>query len=146
MPPLETLADAMVTQLNTESLSAPFVARWGYDPKFVLEKHKATDPADVLILVSSEETSLLTRATLQTEMSLEIVIQAKLANQDRATVLGLRQLCESIYYLWAPPQPRAVQGSKKIWTATRVDVTFDPEAIPSLYFFSLATLTFGITR
>lgn len=147
MPPLESLADAMVAQLNASDLTPAFTARWDYDTEFALADNKPTYPIDVLLLVKSEETTVLNRIQLGTELEIEIAIRSKMANHLRATILPIRQLCDSIYYFWAPPRERRIASVNKVWLKTRVDQVYDPSCLKSeRKFQSVATLTFGITR
>lgn len=146
MPPLESLADAMVTQLNASGLTPTFTARWDYDTDFDTARKLPTDPIDVLLLVKAEETSVLNRIQLGTQMEIEIAIRAKLANRTKATVLAIRELCEAISYYWAPPRERRIAAVNKVWLKTRIDQVYDPAALKQNLYQSVATLTFGITR
>lgn len=146
MPPLEALADAMVAQLNAAELSADFVARWDYETVFDKDEHNPGDPADVLLLIKSEETSSLNRALLGTELTIEMVVRCCMKDSKKDTILPLRELCESLFYFWAPPQERRVSSVQKVWLRTVVDMPYSVPDLGTNLFTAVGSLTFGITR
>lgn len=147
MPPLEALADAMVAALNASDLTPRFVARWDYLTTYDIEDRTPEDPADILLLIRRETTSVLNRAILETSLDVQVVIRKKIGEADKETILPLRELAESVYYYWAPPRERRIASVQKVWTGTVVDMPYEPDELREKHlFFSIATLTFGLTR
>ncbi len=147
MPPLEALAAAMVTALAESDLAPSFVAEWSYDTTNEVDKLKVDDPIEIRLLVKAEETNVLNRVLLGTEMEIEVVVRKKIADTDRATVLALREFCETVFYFWAPPNERRIASVNKVWLTTVVDLPFSPDDLRTNHLFlAIATLTFGITR
>lgn len=146
MPPLEALAEAMVTQLNAEEFASDFVARWDYDTVFDADQHSPGDPVDVLLLIKSEETSVLNRVQLGTELTIEMVVRTTVKDTSKDTLLPLRELCESLFYYWAPPRERRIASVQKVWLRTNVDMPYSVPALGENQFTAVGSLTFGITR
>jgi len=147
MPPLEALADAMVAALNASDLTPAFVARWDYLTTYDIEDHRPEDPVDVLLLIRRAETSVLNRGICGAELDIQIVIRAKIGEADKESILPLRTLADSIYHYWAPPRERRLSAVQKVWLRTTEDMPYEPDELREKHlFFSIATLTFGLTR
>lgn len=147
MPPLEALADAMVAALNASDLTPRFVARWDYLTTYDIEDHRPEDPVDVLLLIRRGETSVLNRGICGAELEIQIVIRAKIGEADKESILPLRTLADSIYHYWAPTRERRLSVVQKVWLRTTEDMPYEPDELREKHlFFSIATLTFGLTR
>lgn len=146
MPPLEALAEAMVQELNNSELTPEFIARWDYLPDFNVEEFSSQDPIDVLFVVKSESTKVLSRVQLETQLDIQVAIRKRVDATDKATISAIRELCESIHYYWAPPRNRRIAAVQKVWLETVVDMAYSPDDLKQHLFYSVATLSFGITR
>lgn len=143
MPPLETLADALVTSLLASDLTPAFVADWGYDNTYVLEDHKPADPVDVMFIPSEEDAELFTKVDQQGDFGIDIGIRAKIANTQRATVLPLREFADAVFYYWAEKSRRRLTGTDFVWTKTTILAPFVPSELrQKKLFFAVARLTF----
>jgi hypothetical protein len=136
------VADAVVAQLNTASLSQPVVAERLYVPNFDLQ-----DMQDLRVTVVPRELHVrgLDRGRNSYEAEIDLAVQKKFKKGDAAEIDPLVAFVEEIADLFRLKRLASFPGA--IWSRTDHQVLYSQEHWDQLrQFTSLLTLTFRVMR
>jgi len=136
------VADAVVAQLNTASLSQPVVAERLYVPNFDLQ-----DMQDLRVTVVPRELHVrsLDRGRNNYEAEIDLAVQKKFKKGDAAEIDPLVAFVEEIADLFRLKRLASFPGA--IWSRTDHQVLYSQEHWDQLrQFTSLLTLSFRVMR
>jgi hypothetical protein len=136
------VADAVVAQLNTATLSQPVVAERLYVPNFDLQ-----DMQDLRVTVVPRELHVrgLDRGRNSYEAEIDLAVQKKFKKGDAAEIDPLVALVEEIADLFRLKRLASFPGA--IWSRTDHQVLYSQEHWDQLrQFTSLLTLSFRVMR
>ena len=136
------VADAVVAQLNTASLSQPVVAERLYVPNFDLQ-----DMQDLRVTVVPRELHVrsLDRGRNNYEAEIDLAVQKKFKKGDADEIDPLVAFVEEIADLFRLKRLTSFPGA--IWSRTDHQVLYSQEHWDQLrQFTSLLTLTFRVMR
>ena len=136
------VADAVVAQLNTATLSQPVVAERLYVPNFDLQ-----DMQDLRVTVVPRELHVrsLDRGRNNYEAEIDLAVQKKFKKGDAAEIDPLVAFVEEIADLFRLKRLASFPGA--IWSRTDHQVLYSQEHWDQLrQFTSLLTLSFRVMR
>ena len=141
------IADAVVTVLNSASLSQPVTASRHYLPEFDL---KEMDTLHVSVVPAELDEEIADRTRDRAEYKIHVAVQKRVPKQDppgldAAAIDGLMRLVEEIDDLF---RHKALSGYPQAhWRKTENKPIYDPKHLKEMgQFTSLLALTFQVTR
>ena len=140
MPLITQVAEAVIAELNSATLSQPFTAVRSYLPRSELAELKALK---VTVVPSGLSVVAASRGQTQQDVAIDVAVQQKLTGEDNTDLDPLLALAEEIAAHFRGK--RLASFPSAIWVKTEFKTIYAPDHIDQLRTFtSVVTLTFRV--